>query len=117
LSNTKPEAATVLVDITAVDEDRLVSCVQSANPEFSGPGFTQGNPEGVEEKDGRLTRVAAFPIGIDPKRFEVALELPEVKAHVKSLLQRYQGRKVASTFPHSIYFLPFWGGGRGQRKL
>eukprot|EP00884_Botryococcus_braunii_P003352 jgi/Botrbrau1/13017/Bobra.0389s0014.1 len=54
----------------------------------------EGNPEGVEEKDGRLTRVAAFPIGIDPTRFELALELPEVKGHVKSLLQRYQGRKV-----------------------
>jgi trehalose 6-phosphate synthase/phosphatase len=55
----------------------------------------QGTPEGVEEKDGRLTRVAAFPIGIDPERFKEALDTPEVQQHVTSLLGRYGGRKVS----------------------
>lgn len=58
----------------------------------------QGTPEGVEEKDGRLIRVAAFPIGIDPERFEAALKHPEVVTHIRSLLQRYTGRKVGHSF-------------------
>jgi hypothetical protein len=41
-----------------------------------------------------LTRVAAFPIGIDPDRFIKALETTQVKAHVAELLNRYAGRKV-----------------------
>lgn len=53
----------------------------------------QGTPEGVED-NGSLTRVAAFPIGIDPDRFARALEQQEVKAHIAQLLNRYAGRKV-----------------------
>lgn len=53
----------------------------------------QGTPEGVED-NGSLTRVAAFPIGIDPERFAQALEQPNVKAHIAQLLNRYAGRKV-----------------------
>ena len=53
----------------------------------------QGTPEGVED-NGSLTRVAAFPIGIDPERFAQALEKPNVKAHIAQLLNRYAGRKV-----------------------
>lgn len=53
----------------------------------------QGTPEGVED-NGSLTRVAAFPIGIDPERFAQALEKPSVKAHIAQLLNRYAGRKV-----------------------
>lgn len=53
----------------------------------------QGTPEGVED-NGSLTRVAAFPIGIDPERFARALEKPNVKAHIAQLLNRYAGRKV-----------------------
>lgn len=44
-------------------------------------------PAGVED-NGSLTRVAAFPIGIDPDRFTEALEMPEVKANIAQLLNR-----------------------------
>lgn len=53
----------------------------------------EGTPEGVEDQ-GKLTRVAAFPIGIDSERFIKALELPEVKKHIKELKERFSGRKV-----------------------
>lgn len=53
----------------------------------------EGTPAGVED-NGSLTRVAAFPIGIDPDRFTTALEAPEVRANVAQLLNRYAGRKV-----------------------
>ncbi|KAF0925187.1 hypothetical protein E2562_015603 [Oryza meyeriana var. granulata] len=53
----------------------------------------EGTPEGVEDQ-GRLTRVAAFPIGIDSERFKRALELPAVKRHISELTQRFAGRKV-----------------------
>ncbi|PRW61035.1 Alpha,alpha-trehalose-phosphate synthase [UDP-forming] 1 isoform B [Chlorella sorokiniana] len=53
----------------------------------------EGTPSGVED-NGSLTRVAAFPIGIDPDRFTEALEMPEVKANIAQLLNRYAGRKV-----------------------
>ena len=53
----------------------------------------EGTPEGVEDA-GSLTRVAAFPIGIDPERFAAALERPDVRANTAQLLNRYAGRKV-----------------------
>ncbi|KAH6795603.1 hypothetical protein C2S51_036589 [Perilla frutescens var. frutescens] len=53
----------------------------------------EGTPEGVEDQ-GRLTRVAAFPIGIDSERFMRALELPQVQEHIKELKERFSGRKV-----------------------
>ncbi|KAK9828321.1 hypothetical protein WJX74_008705 [Apatococcus lobatus] len=53
----------------------------------------EGTPEGVED-NGLLTRVAAFPIGIDPDRFKEALGKADVKAHIAQLRQRYAGRKV-----------------------
>ncbi|PIM99360.1 Trehalose-6-phosphate synthase component TPS1 [Handroanthus impetiginosus] len=53
----------------------------------------EGTPEGVEDQ-GRLTRVAAFPIGIDSERFIRALEVPEVQEHIKELKERFSGRKV-----------------------
>ncbi|CAA0808725.1 Alpha-alpha-trehalose-phosphate synthase [Striga hermonthica] len=53
----------------------------------------EGTPEGVEDQ-GRLTRVAAFPIGIDSERFIRALEVPQVKDHIKELKERFSGRKV-----------------------
>lgn len=53
----------------------------------------EGTPAGVED-NGSLTRVAAFPIGIDPDRFTAALEAPEVRANIAQLLNRYAGRKV-----------------------
>lgn len=54
----------------------------------------QGTPEGVED-NGSLTRVAAFPIGIDPERFLRALERVDVQSHIAELLNRYAGRKVS----------------------
>lgn len=56
-------------------------------------GYMQGTPEGVED-NGSLTRVAAFPIGIDPERFQRALERVDVRSHIAELLNRYAGRKV-----------------------
>ncbi|KAM7492499.1 hypothetical protein LguiA_035420 [Lonicera macranthoides] len=53
----------------------------------------EGTPVGVEDQ-GRLTRVAAFPIGIDSERFIQALELPEVQCHIKELQEIFFGRKV-----------------------
>ncbi|CAI0475259.1 unnamed protein product [Linum tenue] len=53
----------------------------------------EGTPEGVEDQ-GRLTRVAAFPIGIDSDRFIRALELPKVKESMKDLKERFAGRKL-----------------------
>ncbi len=53
----------------------------------------QGVPEGVED-NGSLTRVAAFPIGIDPERFAVALEDDGVRNSIAQLLDKYAGRKV-----------------------
>ncbi|KAL3821279.1 hypothetical protein ACJIZ3_007184 [Penstemon smallii] len=53
----------------------------------------EGTPEGVEDQ-GRLTRVAAFPIGIDSERFIRALEVHPVQEHIKELQERFAGRKV-----------------------
>nr|QTM07291.1 TPS3 [Paeonia ostii] len=53
----------------------------------------EGTPEGVENQ-GKLTRVAAFPIGIDSDRFIRALELPQVQEHMKELKERFSDRKV-----------------------
>ncbi|KAJ7968810.1 Alpha,alpha-trehalose-phosphate synthase 1 [Quillaja saponaria] len=53
----------------------------------------EGTPEGVEDQ-GKLTRVAAFPIGIDSDRFIRARELPQVQDHMKELKDRFAGRKV-----------------------
>ncbi|XP_061372913.1 alpha,alpha-trehalose-phosphate synthase [UDP-forming] 1 isoform X4 [Gastrolobium bilobum] len=53
----------------------------------------EGTPEGVEDQ-GKLTRVAAFPIGIDSQRFIRALDLPPVQEHIKELQERFKGRKV-----------------------
>ncbi|CAL0328853.1 unnamed protein product [Lupinus luteus] len=53
----------------------------------------EGTPDGVEYQ-GKLTRVAAFPIGIDSERFIRALDLSPVQDHVKDLQERFKGRKV-----------------------
>lgn len=55
--------------------------------------LVQGTPEGVEDS-GWLTRVAAFPIGIQPEKFVEALESQDVKGSISGLLTRYAGRKV-----------------------
>jgi len=53
----------------------------------------EGTPEGVEDS-GVSTRVAAFPIGIDPDRFTRALDTDAVKAHIAELRTRFAGRKI-----------------------
>ncbi|CAI9784295.1 unnamed protein product [Fraxinus pennsylvanica] len=53
----------------------------------------EGTPEGVENQ-GKLTRVAVFPIGIDSDRFIRALEVPQVQEHIRELKKRFAGRKV-----------------------
>ncbi|KAL8236077.1 hypothetical protein R6Q59_017158 [Mikania micrantha] len=53
----------------------------------------EGTPVGVEDQ-GRLTRVAAFPIGIDSDRFIRAIQLPQVQNHIKEFEGRFGGRKV-----------------------
>ncbi|XP_024984056.1 alpha,alpha-trehalose-phosphate synthase [UDP-forming] 1-like [Cynara cardunculus var. scolymus] len=53
----------------------------------------EGTPDGVEDQ-GKLTRVAAFPIGIDPGRFIRAIQLPQIKDHIMELKERFAGRKV-----------------------
>ena len=58
------------------------------------PPLSQGVPEGVED-NGSLTRVAAFPIGIEPERFAEALEDVDVRANISQLLEKYAGRKVS----------------------
>ena len=67
----------------------------SARPDLTAVALArvQGTPEGVED-NGSLTRVAAFPIGIDPERFARALDRTDVKAHIAQLLNRYAGRKA-----------------------
>lgn len=47
----------------------------------------EGNPYGVEE-NGALTRVAAFPIGIDPLKFETSLKEADVAKHIDYLQHR-----------------------------
>ncbi|WJX72528.1 threalose-6-phosphate phosphatase, variant 2 [Trifolium repens] len=53
----------------------------------------EATPEGVEDQ-GKLTRVAAFPIGIDSDRFIRALDHPQVQGPIKDLQERFKGRKV-----------------------
>ncbi|KAI4374670.1 hypothetical protein MLD38_012637 [Melastoma candidum] len=53
----------------------------------------EGTPEGVEDQ-GKLTRVAAFPIGIDADRFIRALDTQPVQEHIRELKERFAGRKV-----------------------
>ncbi|XP_051134919.1 alpha,alpha-trehalose-phosphate synthase [UDP-forming] 1-like isoform X2 [Andrographis paniculata] len=53
----------------------------------------EGTPEGVEDQ-GRVTRVAAFPIGIDSERFIRALDVTDVQKNIRELKERFAGRKV-----------------------
>ncbi|CAG9463814.1 unnamed protein product [Pedinophyceae sp. YPF-701] len=53
----------------------------------------EGTPEGVED-NGNLTRVAAFPIGIDPEQFMHALRKEDVRANIMELRERFKGRRV-----------------------
>lgn len=91
--------------------NEVLETLASSARENTGSGLlAQGTPEGVED-NGLLTRVAAFPIGIDPGRFKEALEMPDVKAHIAQLRQRYAGRKArlgpASCLPGDVSFCMF----------
>ncbi|XP_039017901.1 alpha,alpha-trehalose-phosphate synthase [UDP-forming] 1-like [Hibiscus syriacus] len=62
----------------------------------------EGTPEGIEDH-GKLTRVAAFPMGIDSDRFIRALELPLVQEHMKELKERFAARKEVIDFSPSSF--------------
>ncbi|XP_010480504.1 PREDICTED: probable alpha,alpha-trehalose-phosphate synthase [UDP-forming] 2 [Camelina sativa] len=49
--------------------------------------------EGVVDQ-GRVTRVAVFPIGIDPDRFIRTCKLPEATQQINELKERFAGKKV-----------------------
>mmetsp|Transcript_12478 Transcript_12478/g.45483 ORF Transcript_12478/g.45483 Transcript_12478/m.45483 type:complete len:973 (+) Transcript_12478:181-3099(+) len=53
----------------------------------------EGTPVGVEDS-GRVTRVAAFPIGIDPQRFWTALKTPQVREKMAELQRQHAGKKI-----------------------
>ena len=53
----------------------------------------EGTPAGVED-NGRVIRVCAFPIGIDPERFWQTLRTEPVRQHVHMLRERFAGKKV-----------------------
>ncbi|KAF8080678.1 hypothetical protein N665_0929s0030 [Sinapis alba] len=53
----------------------------------------EGTHEGIVDH-GKVTRVAVFPIGIDPNRFIKACELPEVRQQMTELKERFAGKKV-----------------------
>ncbi|ESQ35105.1 hypothetical protein EUTSA_v10006809mg [Eutrema salsugineum] len=53
----------------------------------------EGTHEGVVDQ-GRVTRVAVLPMGIDPDRFIKACKLPEVIQHMNELKDRFSGKKV-----------------------
>ncbi|CAH9098384.1 unnamed protein product [Cuscuta epithymum] len=53
----------------------------------------EGTPEGVEDQ-GRLTRVAAFPIGIDSDRFIRAVATQSVQGQMEDLKKKFDGRKI-----------------------
>ncbi|CAL5409079.1 unnamed protein product [Camellia sinensis] len=59
----------------------------------------EGTRDGVEDQ-GKLTCVAAFPIGIDSDRFIQDLELPQVQDHIKELKERFAGRKAIGILTH-----------------
>ncbi|CAF1926277.1 unnamed protein product [Brassica napus] len=53
----------------------------------------EGTHEGIVDH-GKVTRVAVFPIGIDPNRFIKACELPEVRQQMTELKKRFAGKRV-----------------------
>ncbi|KAG7654566.1 Trehalose-phosphatase [Arabidopsis suecica] len=53
----------------------------------------EGTHEGVVYQ-GRVTRVAVFPIGIDPDRFIRTCKLPEVTQQMNELQEKFAGKKV-----------------------
>ncbi|XP_060973342.1 uncharacterized protein LOC115695316 isoform X2 [Cannabis sativa] len=113
-----------IVDIHATDVDnklerqidtvfsytRLCKAFVSACTHILG---LEGTPEGVEDQ-GKLTRVAVFPIGINSDRFVRALKIPEVQEHMKELKERFAGRKIKSL---QDKFMRLWDTLMGDSKL
>lgn len=50
-------------------------------------------PNGVEYQ-GKLVTVGAFPIGIDPDKFESGLKEPDVKRRIDQLQKKFEGVKI-----------------------
>ncbi len=57
---------------------------------FSGLPTT---PNGVEFQ-GKVVTVGAFPIGIDPEKFEEGLKKPKVQERIAALERKFQGVKL-----------------------
>ena len=57
-------------------------------------GVTEGNEGIFDHFSRRSIAVDAFPIGIDPSRFEACLETPLVKDKIIDLQRRFDGKKV-----------------------
>ncbi|KAH8726489.1 alpha,alpha-trehalose-phosphate synthase-like protein subunit [Phaeosphaeriaceae sp. PMI808] len=50
-------------------------------------------PNGVEY-DGKIVTVGAFPIGIDPEKFDEGLQKPKVQERIAALEKKFQGVKL-----------------------
>lgn len=57
-------------------------------------GVTEGNEGLFDHASRRSIAVDAFPIGIDPSRFEACLDTPLVKDKIIDLQRRFDGKKV-----------------------
>ena len=53
----------------------------------------QTTPNGVEY-DGKMIAVGAFPIGIDPAKFEEGLKQPKVQERIAALESKFHGVKL-----------------------
>jgi len=53
----------------------------------------QTTPNSVEY-DGKIIAVGAFPIGIDPAKFEEGLKQPKVQERIAALEQKFQDMKI-----------------------
>ena len=53
----------------------------------------QTSPNGVEY-EGKVVTVGAFPIGIDPEKFDEGLEKPKVQERIAVLERKFQGVKL-----------------------
>ena len=54
---------------------------------------TATTPNGIEYQ-GKQVTVGAFPIGIDPEKFRIGLQEPEVKERTAKLKEKFEGMKV-----------------------
>jgi len=93
-------------------------------------GITEGNDGIFDHASRRSICVDTFPIGIEPQRFEHALETPQVKDKIIEMQRRFDGKKVllgidrldyVKGIPHKLkaleYFLQTYPQWRGKVVL